>query len=83
MQDDAQTMKDIIIQMLGSPEWQNQYDSFVEENCALFDDDEENQMQLLQIFKNFQKEMANVYDQFFAQLGFDNCDELQSMVFYI
>ena len=40
-------MKDIIIQMLMSPEWQNQYNSFVEENCALFDEDEENQIQLL------------------------------------
>ena len=66
-----------------SPEWQNQYNSFVEENCALFDEDEENQIQLLQIFKNFQKEMANVYDSFFSQLGFENCDELQSMVFCI
>lgn len=39
-----------------------QYNSFVEENCQFFDDDPEHSIQQMTIFKNFQREMASVYD---------------------
>ncbi|KAM3129314.1 Cilia- and flagella-associated protein 36 [Paramecium bursaria] len=65
--------------MLLSPEWQSQYNSFVEENCIFFQESDENDMHHNQLFKNFQKEMASVYDQFMQNLGLDN-EELQQEV---
>ncbi|CAD8077969.1 unnamed protein product [Paramecium primaurelia] len=80
MSSDYLTVKEIILQMLASPTWQNQYNSFVDEYCIYFDDDEENSIQQNNIFKQFQTEMAVVYDSFFSSLGLDNSDELQIQV---
>ena len=62
--------------MLASPAWKNQYNSFVDEYCIYFDDDEENSFQQNNLFKQFQKEMAAVYDSFFNSLGLENSEDL-------
>ncbi|CAD8097839.1 unnamed protein product [Paramecium sonneborni] len=80
MSQDYLTVKEIIIQMLASPTWQNQYNSFVDEYCIFFDDDEENSIQQNNLFKQFQTEMAAIYDSFFNSLGLDNTEELQVQV---
>ncbi|CAD8085340.1 unnamed protein product [Paramecium primaurelia] len=80
MSSDYSTVKEVILQMLASPAWKNQYNSFVEEYCIYFDDDEENSIQQNNLFKQFQTEMAAVYDSFFSSLGLDNSDELQIQI---
>ncbi|CAD8157127.1 unnamed protein product [Paramecium octaurelia] len=80
MSSDYSTVKEVILSMLASPIWQNQYNSFVDEYCIYFDDDEENSIQQNNIFKQFQTEMAAVYDSFFNSLGLDNSDDLQMQV---
>ncbi|CAD8181561.1 unnamed protein product [Paramecium octaurelia] len=77
MLSDYQTVKEVILQMLASPTWKNQYNSFVDEYCIYFDDDKENSIQQNNLFKQFQTEMATIYDSFFGSLGLENTDELQ------
>lgn len=44
-------MYDLILQYLASPIWRNPISDFLDENCTVFDDEEENKISYQEIHK--------------------------------
>ncbi|CAK90301.1 unnamed protein product (macronuclear) [Paramecium tetraurelia] len=58
-----------ILQYLTSPIWNITISEFVDQNCIVFDDEEENKLEYQALFKKYKKMMANLIDNMMNELG--------------
>ncbi|CAD8079979.1 unnamed protein product [Paramecium primaurelia] len=58
-----------ILQYLISPIWNITISEFIDQNCIVFDDEEENKLEYQALFKKYKKMMANLIDNMMNELG--------------
>ncbi|CAD8176906.1 unnamed protein product [Paramecium octaurelia] len=58
-----------ILQYLTSPIWNITISEFIDQNCIVFDDEEENKLEYQALFKKYKKMMANLVDNMMNELG--------------
>ncbi|CAD8099469.1 unnamed protein product [Paramecium sonneborni] len=58
-----------ILQYLVSPIWNISISEFIDQNCIIFDDEEENKLEYQALFKKYKRLMANLIDEMMNELG--------------
>lgn len=66
---DDQWIYDSVLQFLTSPLWKVPIYTFLDENCIIFDDEEENKFTYTDIFQEFQKIIEGLIDGMVKDLG--------------
>ena len=60
---------DVITEYLQSPEWKTSIIDFIDENCVVFEDAEENRLEYTNIHKRFQALIEKKLEEFIQDLG--------------
>jgi hypothetical protein len=60
-----------MVQFLVSPIWKLNINSYIDENCIIFEDVEENQLEHLKCHKEFVKLTESLLDEFISDFGID------------
>lgn len=67
------------VQFLVHPIWKMNINSYIDENCIIFEDVEENQLEHLQCHKEFVKIAESAQDDFMGEMGIDSQTALKSI----
>lgn len=62
-------MFDIIINFFKSPRWKAPILTFIEENCIIFDDEEENKFEFTTVHEEFRRLVEELLGSMMAELG--------------
>lgn len=69
---------DIIVDYLASPTWRNPIINFVDENCIVFEDAEENSLEYTNVHMRFKKLIDGQLEAFIQDLGIRPSDFVQA-----
>lgn len=65
----SEWLEDFIVAFLQSPPWRVPIDSFIDENCIVFDNEEECKFEYTTIHKNFQDLIEKLLEEYLEDLG--------------
>lgn len=72
-----QWLYEYLLQYLTSPLWKVPIYEFLDENCIVFDDDEENKFSYTEIHNKFKKMIEAMIETLMAEIGIDEVKLLQ------
>lgn len=67
--EEEKLMYDYVRQYLSSPLWRNPLLDFIEENCLIFDDSEENKFEYTKVFQEFSGLVALLLESMIEEVG--------------
>ncbi|CAK85497.1 unnamed protein product (macronuclear) [Paramecium tetraurelia] len=73
-------MYDLILQYLASPIWRNPISDFLDENCIIFDDEEENKIVYQEIHKKFKGMIEAMIEQLMVDIGVEDEEQLRKVI---
>ncbi|KAM3145218.1 hypothetical protein pb186bvf_002546 [Paramecium bursaria] len=73
-------MYDLILQYLASPLWRNPISDFLDENCVVFDEEEENKFSYQDIHKKFKSMIEAMIEQLMTDIGVEDEQQLYQVI---